>query len=240
MAAREEKLFIDHSPPRRSVWSLQSTGEPAAGDADAVESLPAAIGDYRVFSHLGSGSMGDVFLAFDETLHRKVALKRIRPEHFRASDVRRRFEIEARVTSALQHPAIVPVYQFVREQDEVFYTMRPVEGISLAELLRRLSAGDPGARDNWPAARLVRLFLQAAGAVAYAHARGVIHRDLKPANIMIGPFEEVLVLDWGMAKILGSPAAPRERDRQRPELRRGHAGVHGSAATHGRAGDVRQ
>jgi serine/threonine-protein kinase len=146
--------------------------------------------------------MGDVFLARDEALGRRIALKRIRLDRAGEADIRRRFEIEARVTSVLQHPAIVPVYQLVREGEEIFYTMRPVEGMTFGDLLWRLRDVDSRAREEWPPARLVRLFLQAAHAVAYAHSRGVIHRDLKPSNIMIGPFEEVVVLDWGMAKVL--------------------------------------
>jgi serine/threonine-protein kinase len=82
--------------------------------------------------------------------------------------------------------------------------MRPIEGTTLGELLRRLRDDQVGARQEWSNGRLIRLFLQAANAVAFAHSREVIHRDLKPENIMVGPFEEVLVLDWGMAKVLGT------------------------------------
>ena len=83
-----------------------------------------------------------------------------------------------------------------------------VQGMSLGELVGKLRIDRSGERKEWPTARLVRLFLQVCNAVAYAHSMGVLHRDLKPANIMIGPFEEVLVLDWGMAAVLSDPQEP--------------------------------
>ncbi len=151
--------------------------------------------------------MGEVFLAHDGRLDRKVALKRVRTVHLGDEELAQRFEMEARVTALLQHPAIIPVYHFAKRRSrstgsELFYTMRPVEGRTLGELIELLQSGDDTARDEWPTARIVRLFLQATNAVGYAHSRGVVHRDLKPSNIMIGPFEEVLVLDWGVATIL--------------------------------------
>jgi serine/threonine-protein kinase len=115
--------------------------------------------------------------------------------------MRRRFILEAQITAMLQHPSILPVYHFSEQGEEVFYTMRPVEGRSLAELIRSM-ARDPteGCRE-WTVAHLIRIFLQVASAMAFAHSRGVIHGDLKPANIMIGRFEEVVILDWGVAAV---------------------------------------
>jgi serine/threonine-protein kinase len=171
--------------------------------------VPKSLAGYAVIRPLGRGGMGEVFLAFDPLLGRQVAVKRIRPELAHQDEVRRRFEVEARVTAVLQHPAIVPIYQLAGQGDQVCYAMRPIEGMSLADLIAKIRANESGYRQEYPLLRLVRWFLQAANAIAYAHSRGVIHRDLKPSNIMIGPFEEVLVLDWGMAKILeSSPAAP--------------------------------
>jgi len=175
-----------------------------AGDEWA---LPTRIGPYEILSRLGDGGMGDVLLAYDETLLRQIALKRIRPDRLDDADLRQRFEVEARVTARLQHPSVLPVYHYSLHDASAYYTMRPVEGFTLKELVGRL-AREGQAREAWPTARIVRLFLQASNAVAYAHSRSVIHRDLKPSNIMIGPFEEVLVLDWGMAKVSGQ--APDE------------------------------
>ena len=168
---------------------------------------PPRIGAYRILEPLGRGGMGEVFLAHDGRLDRKVALKRVRTVHLGDDELARRFEMEARVTALLQHPAIIPIYHFAKRRSpasgsEMFYTMRPVEGRTLGELIELLREDDDTTRDDWPTARIVRLFLQATNAVSYAHSRGVVHRDLKPSNIMIGPFEEVLVLDWGVATIL--------------------------------------
>jgi len=165
--------------------------------------IPARIGDYQILGVLGRGGMGEVLLGLDESLSRKVAIKRIRRELVEEETIRKRFDVEARVTSILQHPSIVPVYHYARGSDGGFYTMRPIEGITLREIVVRIRRDEPEIRDAWPVPRLLRLFLQAANAVDYAHSCGVIHRDLKPANIMIGPFEEVLILDWGTAKVLG-------------------------------------
>ena len=188
-------LLPDHQPQFPAGW------ETRPGAALLQAPLPEKIGPYKVLERLGSGGMGEVFLVLDETLSRTIALKRVRPDRS-AEELSRRFEVEARVTALLQHPSIIPVYDLVTAGPNSYYTMRPVEGRSLAQLLALLRE-DGLQRSEWPIARLVRLFLQAANAVAYAHSRGVIHRDLKPSNIMIGPFEEILVLDWGMARIQG-------------------------------------
>ncbi len=189
----------------RSTWPLP----PSERGEEGLR--PEQVGPYPIEETLGQGGMGEVFLARDPVLDRPIALKRIRADKRHLDELRARFQLEARVTARLQHPAIIPVYAFAGEGDELYYTMRPVEGMSLAELLRRLRAGDATSNAAWRLPRLLRLFLQAANAVAFAHSKGVVHRDLKPGNIMLGRFEEVLVLDWGMAKVLpgANPSARR-------------------------------
>jgi len=204
-------------------------GDYRPAPVEAEPELPEEIGGLRILEILGTGGMGEVFLAYDETLSRKIALKRVRADRIGEQEIRQRFEIEARVTAMLQHPSIIPVYHYVAGAEGTYYTMRPVEGMSLSELLKRLRESHPGVHEEWPTVRIVRLFLQAANAIAFAHSRGVIHRDLKPANIMIGPFEEVLVLDWGMAKVIGRdaeephPSIPLDPLRELTELTASHA-----------------
>ncbi|WP_152049730.1 serine/threonine-protein kinase [Tautonia marina] len=155
------------------------------------------------------GGLGVVYRAHDRELDRDVALKQIR-DHFADRDAsRKRFEREARITGMLQHPGIVPVYSLGRDElGRPFYAMRFIEGKSLKEALADEYATAGGNDD--PSARLLRLrellgrFLAACDAIAYAHSRGVIHRDLKPANIMLGPFGETLVVDWGLAKLMNA------------------------------------
>jgi serine/threonine protein kinase/Flp pilus assembly protein TadD len=154
------------------------------------------------------GGIGQVWLALDCDLGRQVALKELRPE--RAGDTAHwaRFLEEAKVTGQLEHPAIVPVYELARRSadGQPFYTMRFVRGRTLSEAIRdyhrRRAAGAAGPLDL---AALLNAFVAVCNAAAYAHSRGVIHRDLKPQNVVLGDFGEVVVLDWGLAKLVDRP-----------------------------------
>jgi serine/threonine protein kinase len=147
---------------------------------------------YRLLEHVARGGMGVVYAAHDETLGRRVALK-ILDYPVSNGELARRLTREARVLARLEHPGIVPVHDVGALTDgRVFYAMKFVEG----QRLDRHIEGVPSLPDR------LRLFLRVCDAVAFAHARGVLHRDLKPANIMVGPFGEVLVMDWGLAKVL--------------------------------------
>src|SRR5688572_25281440 len=147
---------------------------------------------YRVIRELARGGMGTVYLAEDNELNRQVAVKVLNtPET--SNDLRERMTREAQIIARLEHPGIVPVHDVGTLPDgRVFYAMKYVRGSSLDEY----AAQTDSMRDR------LRKFQAACDAVAFAHAHGVIHRDLKPQNIMIGSFGEVLVLDWGVAKIL--------------------------------------
>jgi len=155
---------------------------------------------YRLLERLARGGMGVVYAAQDENLQRRVALKVLDlPEAAgQAGDLATRLIREARVLARLEHPGIVPVHGVGTLADgRVFYTMKFVEGQRLDKFLETVAS----APDR------LRLFLRICDAVAFAHARHVLHRDLKPANIMVGPFGEVLVMDWGLAKILPEATA---------------------------------
>ena len=147
---------------------------------------------YRLLDRIARGGMGVVYAAEDENLQRRVALK-VLDVLGSDGDLANRLIREARVLAALEHPGIVPVHDVGTLADgRVFYTMKFVEGRRLDKYIESvISIPDR-----------LRLFLRVCDAVAFAHARGVLHRDLKPANIMVGPFGEVLVMDWGLAKIL--------------------------------------
>ncbi len=153
---------------------------------------------YRLVRRVGRGGMGSVYLAEDPSLARLVALKVLDVDDARG-DLAERLVQEARILARLEHPGIVPVHDVGRLSDgRVFYAMRFVEG----ERLDRHVAARPGLPER------MRLFLRVCEAVAFAHSRGVLHRDLKPENVMVGPFGEVLVMDWGIAKLLRDAAAP--------------------------------
>ena len=145
---------------------------------------------YRLLGKLGQGGMGGVFRVEDSTLEREVALKVINVDD---PGLSARLLQEARVIAKLEHPGIVPVHDAGTLPDgRPYYTMKLVQGNRLDEL----------AKDQGGMADRVRMFLRICEPVAFAHAHGVLHRDLKPANIMIGPFGEVLVMDWGLSKLL--------------------------------------
>ena len=138
----------------------------------------------------------------------------IRDSHpeMRESEIEsQRFLREARVTAKLQHPGTVPVYELGRDRnDDLFFTMKRVRGRNLREILLGLCDGAARLEELFPLPALVDVLIQICQTVAHAHERGVIHRDLKPANILVGAFGEVIVLDWGLAKVWGEPDVARE------------------------------
>ena len=170
------------------------------------------IGQYSLLKSIGKGGMGEVFLAFDTVAGRRVALKRIRPDLVSSPLLKHRFVREARITSQLIHPAIIPIYAIHIDGDLIYYTMPYIQGETLKQMLRRARAGDP----KITALGLVRLFLQVAHAIAYAHSKGVLHRDIKPENIIIGPYGEVIILDWGLTKLL-EEADDEQEDKRDPK-----------------------
>ena len=163
---------------------------------DAVD-RPQAGERYVVRELLGRGGMGAVYRATDQVLGRDVALKVLATEQ-EAGGVAERLRREARVLASLEHPGIVAIHDAGTLDDgRPFYVMRLVRGRRLDEQARQDSRGE-----------LLRRFLAVCDAVSFAHARGVIHRDLKPGNVMVGEFGEVLVLDWGVAKVSAAPDVP--------------------------------
>ena len=174
---------------------------------------------YKVMGSIGRGGMGVVHQARDLRIHRQVAMKVIKTASQFSRENVLRFVDEAQLTGQLQHPNIVPVYELaLDDQDEVFYTMKFVKGITLDDVLRGLRKGDEAMVREYSLTALLDIFQKICDGVAYAHSKGVVHRDLKPDNIMIGEYGEVLVLDWGLAKRMSSgmhdehlsDAAPRE------------------------------
>jgi len=157
---------------------------------------------FRVVRPHAKGGLGVVSVAIDEELGRQVAFKEIKEEYADHAESRSRFVLEAEVTGKLEHPGIVPVYGLGRYDDgRPYYAMRFVRGDSLQEAIKRFHAADKPTelelRD------LLGRFLDVCEAMAYAHSRGVLHRDLKPDNVMLGPYGETLVVDWGLAKAMG-------------------------------------
>ncbi|MCO4773189.1 MAG: serine/threonine protein kinase [Deltaproteobacteria bacterium] len=162
------------------------------------------IGRFEVLAELGSGGMGRVLEARDPELRRTVALKLVRDPSEVSQGMLSRFVAEAQITSQLEHPGIVPIHEIgVTKDGEIFFVMKKVAGRSLDEVIHALAAGDAETLEEWPLHKLLGALIQVCQAVAYAHDRGVLHRDLKPANVMTGDFGEVLLMDWGVARLIG-------------------------------------
>jgi tetratricopeptide (TPR) repeat protein/class 3 adenylate cyclase len=174
--------------------------EPRAGE----DLSGRVVSCYALLSRLGAGGMGEVYLAHDAKLDRSVALKFLSPELAADGDRLRRFHQEARAASSLNHPHIVVVHDFGDLDGLPYIVTEFVEGETLRQ---RLQAGPLPARD------VVEIGIQIAGALAAAHARGLVHRDIKPDNIMVRPDGYVKVLDFGLAKLASAPRSSARIDK---------------------------
>jgi eukaryotic-like serine/threonine-protein kinase len=183
---------------------------------------------YSLGDRLGEGGMGIVHACRDRRIGRDVALKMVRTEHGARGDLVARFLREACVQGQLEHPAIVPVYDLSRDpQGNVYFTMKRVRGATFEQIFSALRDGDVHAARQFSRRKLLTSFASICQALHFAHARGVIHRDLKPGNVMLGDFGEVYLLDWGLAKLLGSPELAAGPDTAGASL--GPRSLHGAA-----------
>ncbi|MBI2921994.1 MAG: serine/threonine protein kinase [Planctomycetes bacterium] len=199
------------SPGAMLREQLIASGALTEEQARAVDERAHGSGRYRLGPELGHGALGRVLQAFDSSLKRDVAVKLVLDDL--PADLRERFVREAELSGRLEHPNIVPVYDFGEMapstgsgqiRKKLFLCMKRVQGRDLAKLLADLVKGDAATRETYSRARLLALFQSICLGVAFAHSRGIIHRDLKPANVMIGEYGETLIVDWGLAKELGA------------------------------------
>ena len=162
---------------------------------------------HTVTRFLAEGGLGKVYVAQDDKLQREVVLKTLKDVGNENSEARYRFVQEAQVNSQLEHPNIIPIYQAGDGADgQPYYTMKYVRGQEFRELIQSYHQNRrAGSVDALELRRLLALFISTCQAVSYAHNRGVVHRDLKPENVAVGEFGELMVLDWGLAKVLGKP-----------------------------------
>lgn len=175
-----------------------------AGGARAIAppALPDGPGRFEWTCRIGEGGTSEVWRVHDPILGRKLALKVLRAELLGSAEARERFAAEVRATAALAHPGVVPVYEAgILPDGRPYFLMREIEGRTLSEVL------EVGALDRAGTIDVVRRVAQT---VAHAHARGATHRDLKPDNVMIGPFGEVLVLDWGLVRDTSGGPSPED------------------------------
>ena len=162
---------------------------------------PHKFSDFSQSNTIGLGGMGSVFAVHDTEFNRLVALKTLRPAYRNDTKYVDNFVREARITAQIDHPNVVPVHQLgILSDAGVYFTMKLVEGENLRSVIKKLESGEAEYLEKYSLNVMLDIFLAICNAISFAHSKGIIHRDLKPGNIMIGPFGEVLVMDWGMAK----------------------------------------
>ncbi len=171
-----------------------------------------------------AGGLGEVYRATNTALNREEALKFLKARYADDSDSRRRFGQEAEITGRLEHPGIVPVYAIGADgRGQPCYAMRFIRGETLDEAIRRFHDADTaGGRD--PDERresfraLLKRFVSVCNTIGYAHSRGIVHRDVKPKNVMLGRYDETLVVDWGLAKPTGQASGSTADGDREPEV----------------------
>ncbi|TNE44332.1 MAG: cyclic nucleotide-binding domain-containing protein [Deltaproteobacteria bacterium] len=153
---------------------------------------------YRVLEQIGQGGFGEVMSCFDRFAHRLVARKSLKDKHRDNTAQLRALINESRLVSYLEHPGIVPLYDVLVDSEGKFaYTMKHIEGEPLSEWLKQHALR----RQPFPTSWCMRIFTKLSETLSYAHDRGVLHLDIKPANVMLGTYGEVLILDWGSARL---------------------------------------
>lgn len=167
----------------------------------ALTRRPDFFKKYDLVKRLDGGGQGDVWEVWDFEFRRRVAMKRLARNDAASEPVVGRFLAEAQIASQLEHPGILPIFDVGLDPDgRPFYTTQLLPKRHLGDVLGELR--DPASRE-WTLPRVLELLLRVCDIMAYAHGRRVIHRDLKPANILVGPFGDVRVIDWGSARVLG-------------------------------------
>ena len=159
------------------------------------------LNNFHVLKKIGEGGMGEVYLAEDESLGRKVALKVLNPALTADSQFVERFKQEARVQASMSHTNIVQLYSFFIHEDKYIMALEYADGITLKELIRKTGP--------IPEERTIKIFNQICEALQYAHNKNIVHRDIKPSNIMIDSQDKVKIMDFGIAKIMGDMGLTR-------------------------------
>jgi serine/threonine protein kinase len=168
--------------------------------ADDKTSIIDSSKKYELIKKLGEGGMGEIWEANDTIINRIVAIKKMKGVH---PDRIRRFLNEARITGQLEHPNIPPVHDLTENNLE--FAMKLIHGEDLLKIIQQIKENKKEYKQKYPKKEMLKIFSKACEALAFAHSEGVIHRDIKPENIMVGKFGEVQVMDWGLAKKIGTP-----------------------------------
>ncbi len=189
-------------------FQQQKNAEPPLYAEEMDAPLPETLNPktrYAYFSTIAKGGKCLIKSCRDMHLRRTICYKTLRPEFVKDPIENRRFLREARLSAALQHPNTVPTYELGRDnRGNYYFTMKLVHGYTLRELLNY--------RERYDLSQLMEVMEQVGQALGYAHARGVLHRDIKPDNVLVGAYGEVLLLDWGLAKVWHEADAQDDED----------------------------
>ena len=197
--ASMEVTIPQRTPTRGNVQKSASASDPLPKSTSANKASPTC--EYTLVKEIARGGMGQIYFGEDPQLKRNVAVK-VSSVSEGGEDPR--FSKEAEVLAQLAHPNIVPIHNIgVDAQGRPFYSMKLVKGRTLQAVLNLIRDGDANANKEYPRATLLTIFRKVCDAMMFAHSKGILHRDLKPENIMVGEYGEVLVMDWGLAKVLG-------------------------------------
>lgn len=171
-------------------------------DRDLPKHVKNGFMRYRDFQPLTQGGEAILRTCVDENLGRTVVMKTLQPQFQNLETYQKRFLREARVTAQIPHPATIPVYELSRDSEgNAYFTMKRLRGRDLSDILDKINEGDQATIDKYPIENLINVLLHCSQCLAFAHNQGVVHRDMKPANIMIGDYGEIMVMDWGLAKV---------------------------------------
>ncbi|TWU03087.1 serine/threonine-protein kinase [Neorhodopirellula pilleata] len=196
------------STPDPGLASLDTVGDLTPVHANAPDRTGDSRLRFRILRAHAKGGLGQVLVAQDTELRRQVAVKEIQSQYADMDESQNRFIFEAEVTGRLEHPGIVPVYALGRYEDgRPYYAMRFITGTAMSVAIDKLHACDDPEQAHRQLRDLLQRFVTVCNTIEFAHSRGYLHRDLKPANIMLGEYAETLVVDWGLAKQIGSNAS---------------------------------
>ena len=206
-----------------SLENLEMTAD------DVLASLTRKPQDkYKFRKSLGQGGMKVVIQVKDRDTTRNIAMAMLPDAQSRPKQDILRFIEEARITASLEHPNIVPVHDIgVDDYGSPYFTMKLIRGENLAAVLRKLHDRNPAYLERYTLDKLLRVFVKVCNGVAFAHSKGVLHLDLKPENIQLGDYGEVILMDWGLAKLVSLPekdAPDKPEDDPLPQYSAGRTG----------------
>lgn len=228
VGVQDVNVFIEPLPdskkPKESYEDVESKSlieflkennlTPQSNLSDSTNIITKEDSRYVLGNEIARGGMGSILMTKDVNLRRNIVTKVLLNRKSKLATLR--FIEEAQITGQLEHPNIPPVYDLgVNKEGNVFFTMKHIKGVTLESIIKKLQSHDQETITHYSYTMLTNIFIKVCNALEFAHSKKVIHRDIKPENIMIGEYGEVLLMDWGLAKIIGSKEEFEELNEER-------------------------